>query len=302
MRDIDESKIRMLDGSLLLVLRELLQQRRTTLVGKRLGMSQSAVSHALARLRELFGDALFVREPYGLAPTRYALELAPRVDAVLSAMQDALGGRDAFEPQTATRGFRIAAPDHLTTLLAPKLLRAFASRAPAARFAFSQRLGQDALDALAQDEIDLALGRFAARAPNAITAPLFEDRYCLIARRTHPQVRSKLTRALYAKLDHVQVSVGGDFRSLELEQPGEAGIARRTVAAVPRFLIAFAVVAQSDAVCIVPQRLARAHQASFGLSVHELPFKLEPIRIVAVHRAHTDAGTLWLRKLLESVC
>ena len=119
MSDIDANKIRQLDGSLLLVLRELLRLRRTTAVAHKLGLSQSAVSHALSRLRELFGDALFVRKPYGLEPTRHALELAPRVDALLHAMNDAVGLHDSFAARTTERGFRIAAPDHLTTLIAP---------------------------------------------------------------------------------------------------------------------------------------------------------------------------------------
>src|SRR6187431_3117671 len=127
MRDIDENKIKQLDGSLLLVLRELLRQRRTTLVARRLGLSQSAVSHALARLRVLFGDPLFVREPHGLRPTRHALTLAPKVEALLADMGQALGMADAFDAKSAERGFRIGAPDHLATLLAPELLRVFAS-------------------------------------------------------------------------------------------------------------------------------------------------------------------------------
>ena len=98
MSDLDAAKIKQLDGSLLLVLQELLRQRRVTLAAKRLGLSQSAVSHALSRLRELFGDPLFVRKAYGLEPTRHALDLAPRIDALLVAMQDAMGLPACFKP------------------------------------------------------------------------------------------------------------------------------------------------------------------------------------------------------------
>jgi DNA-binding transcriptional LysR family regulator len=297
--DIDTSKITRLDGSLLLVLRELLRQRRTTLVAKRLGLSQSAVSHALSRLRELFDDPLFVREPHGLRPTRHALALAPRVEALLAEMSDVLGMADTFVPERAQRGFRIGAPDHLSTLLAPELLRTFAREAPQARFAFSQRLGQDALDALQRDELDLALGRFASRAPGFVVEPLLEDRYCLIARKRHPRLPSraaegKLGAGLYAQLDHVQISVAGDFNTLDIEPVGQRVRARRTVAAVPRFLVAFAVVARSDAVAVAPRRLALAHAAGFGLRVHALPFALPPIRVLAVHRQGADRGVSWL--------
>jgi len=293
MNDIDASKIRQLDGSLLLIFRELLRQRRATQTAERLGLSQSAVSHALSRLRELFGDQLFVRRPHGLEPTVHAIELGPRVDELLAAMASALGAAASFDPRTTTRGFRVGAPDHLATLLAPALLSDFTKHAPEARFALSQRLGDDALQALNRDEIDLALGRFGSQVRGFAVEHVFDDHYCMVARRGHPALGRGLTRPLYAQLDHVQISVAGDFRSLEIEPPGERA-ARRTVAAVPRFLMAFAVVAQTDAVAVAPHRLARAHAKGFGLALHDLPFRLDPIRVLAVHRPQADRGTLWL--------
>ncbi|MFI5305792.1 MAG: LysR family transcriptional regulator [Polyangiales bacterium] len=300
MSDIDVENIRRLDGSLLLILRELLLQRRTTLVAQRLGLSQSAISHTLSRLRELFGDPLFVRKPYGLEPTRRALELGPQIEALLLAMSQAMGQGDGFTPRTTTRAFRIAAPDHLTTLVAPPLLEGFARHAPAARFAFSQRLGEEALEALRRDEIDLALGRFGARASGLTVEPLLEDHYCLVARRRHPKLKGKLTPARYTKLDHVQISVAGDFRSPEIEPVGGEAMPRHTVAAVPRFLIAFAVVSQSDAVAIAPARLAKRYARSFGLTLHALPFALPPIRMLAVRGARADPGVDWLLEQIRT--
>jgi DNA-binding transcriptional LysR family regulator len=257
-------------------------------------MSQSAVSHALARLRALFGDALFLRRSYGLEPTRHALDLAPRVEELLAAMAGALGLATAFDAATTTRRFRIAAPDHLTTLLAPPLLSAFLGRAPKARFAFSQLLGEQALAALERDEIDLVLGRFGSRIEGFVVERIFDDRLCLIARRRHPRLRQGLTRALYAELDHVQISIAGDFRSLEVEPPGQRAVERRIVAAVPRFNVAFAVVSRTDAVALAPRRLALAQADDYGLSLHEVPFRLDPIRMLAVRRQPLDLGTRWL--------
>jgi DNA-binding transcriptional LysR family regulator len=300
MPDIDATKIAQLDGSLLLVLRELLALRRTTLVAQRLGLSQSAVSHALSRLRRLFDDPLFIRRPYGLEPTRHALELGPRVEALLAAMGDALGLAGSFAPASTARGFRLAAPDGVTTLLAPPLLAAFSEHAPNARFAFSQQLGADALNALRRDEVDVAVGRFPRLDDLAVTK-LFEDRYCLVARSGHPALRGKLTRAVYRTLDRVQISVAGDFRSLELEPEGEVAAARRIVAAVPRFSIAFAVVAESNAVAIAPTRLVERHARAYGLRAHELPFSLAPIRVLAVRKPHPDPGSEWLVSLLAQL-
>jgi DNA-binding transcriptional LysR family regulator len=299
MPDIDAEKIKKLDGSLLLVLRELLRQRRATLAARRLGLSQSAISHALARLRELFGDPLFVRKPYGLEPTRHALELAPRIDALIEAMHAAMGLPDQFSAATTTRSFRIAAPDHVTTLLAPTLVERLAERAPSARVAFSQRLGQDAQQALLRDELDLALGRFAQRDERLTMQPLFADRYCLVARRDHPQLRKRLSPARYALLDQVQVSVSADFRAPDFAHGDRAWRPRRTIAAVPRFLIAFAVVSQTQTVAVAPTRLARRHARAFNLRVHPLPFALPPISVMIAHRSHLDPGVAFLIEQLQ---
>ncbi|HKP57381.1 MAG TPA: LysR family transcriptional regulator [Polyangiales bacterium] len=301
MTDIDAEKIKKLDGSLLLVLRELLRQRRATLAARRLGLSQSAVSHALGRLRELFEDPLFVRKPYGLEPTRHALELAPRIDALLDAMQAAMGLPNQFSASTTTRGFRIAAPDHVTTLLAPLLVARLAREAPQARVAFSQRLGHDAQQALLRDELDLALGRFAQRDERLVMQALYEDRYCLVARRDHPLLRKRLTPARYAQLDQVQVSVSADFRAPDFAHGDRAWRPRRTIAAVPRFLIAFAVVSQTQTVAIAPARLAQRHARAFNLRIHGLPFSLEPISVMIARRSHLDAGTAFLIEQLQLI-
>lgn len=299
MSDIDATKIRQLDGSLLLILRELLRQRRASEAARRLGLSQSAISHALARLRELFDDPLFIRKPYGLEPTRHALELAPRIDALLDAMNDAMGLPSRFAARETTRGFRIGAPDHVATLLAPALLASFATHAPNARFVFSQRLGDDAQSALLRDELDVAVGRFQRVDHRLTVQPLFEDRYCLIARRDHPQLARRLRASVYAELDLVQVSVAADFRAPEFARGKEGWRPKRVVAAVPRFAIALAVVARSRAVAIVPELLAKRHARALGLRLVKLPFRLDPITVQVVRRTQADASVKFLVEQLQ---
>jgi DNA-binding transcriptional LysR family regulator len=298
--DVDSEKIRQLDGSLLLVLRELLRLQRATLVAQRLGLSQSAVSHALSRLRSLFDDPLFIRKPHGLEPTRHALALAPRIEALLLAMDDIMGRPRSFAPATTTRTFRIGAPDHATTLLAPGLVARFRAQAPTARLQFTQRLGRDAQSALLRDELDVALGRFEEPDERLFAEPLFEDHYCLVSRRSHPQLNRKLTTALYSELEHVQIAVSGDLRAPAIGHSAQTP-PRRTVAAVPRFLIAFAVVARSNAVALAPTRLARRHAREFGLRLHVLPFPMAPIQVLMVRRQHADAGVSFVLEELKQV-
>jgi DNA-binding transcriptional LysR family regulator len=298
MADIDINKIRQLDGTLLLVLQGLMRHRRTTTVAEQLGLSQSAISHALGRLRRLFDDPLFVRRPHGLEPTRHALELAPRIDALLNSAHDALGLSVSFDPATTTRGFRIGSPDFLATLLAPPLLRAFEREAANARFAFSLTLGDEAVRSLRLDEIDVALGRFPRRAEPFLVTPLLTDDYCLVARRGHPRVAGGVTVALFEELSHVAVSVGGDFRTFTEADFARRGLRRRIVAAAPRFTIAFAMVSGSDVVCVAPRRLASASADAFGLALHDLPHALTPIEVVAARRPSHDPGIDWLLDLI----
>ena len=269
------------------------------MVADQLGLSQSAISHALTRLRAVFGDPLFVRRPHGLEPTRHALELAPRIDALIRATQEAIGLPDSFDPKTTTRGFRLGAADFLTTLIGPALLGVFERTAPKARFAFRVLLGAEAIDQLERQEIDLAIGRFQAGLGGLQVEPLFEDRYCLVARQDHPVIRGDVSRRQFEHLSHVATSASGDFRSFTDDDFRDLELTRRVVATAPRFLTAFAMVAATDAVATAPRRLAMAYARTFGLKVHTLPFALQPIKIAAVRRPDPDRAVDWLMDRLR---
>ena len=294
MSELDNEKIKRLDGSLLLVFLELVRHQRTTTVAKRLGLSQSAVSHALARLRDLFGDRLFIRRPNGLEPTQRALELLPRVEQLLQLANDTLQGGQPFEPATSRRHFRIGAPDYVCTVLAAPLLQRFEREADQARFSFRLLVGRDAIDGLRRDEIDLAIGRFPAELQDYAVEPLFDEAYCVIARRGHPRLSGAIDLPTYAALGHVLVSISGDFVGLNDRVMRALRVERRMVASVPRFLIALSVVAETDAVATVPRRLALRHAEQLGLQVLSLPFELESFSIAAVAREPSDPAIEWL--------
>lgn len=301
MSDISDDKIRRLDGSLLLVFVELVRHRRTTIVAERLGLTQSAVSHALARLRELFSDPLFVRRANGLAPTQHALELAPKLEEILRLTRDSLGLSQRFDARTSTRHFRLGAPDYLCSLLSPALLGRFEQAAPRARFSFRLALGGEALAALERDDIDVAVGRFGDALPEYRVQRLFQEQYCVVARKGHPRVRRALDLAAYAELGHVLTSVSGDFTGFTDPALRRLRIDRRVVASVPRFLIALAVVAESDAIATVPRRLALRHARGMGLRVLPTPFELPAFEVVAVSRQRTDPAVDWLTEQLRAV-
>src|ERR1700756_5020050 len=132
MSDFDLNQIRRLDGGLLLVFRELLRTRRASTVAERLGLSPSAISHALVRLRDLFDDPLFIRRPHGLEPTRRALELGPRIEALIDMAGQGLAPEGGSAPARSGRRFNLAAAEFVTALIGGRLIQAMRREAPGA--------------------------------------------------------------------------------------------------------------------------------------------------------------------------
>ena len=294
--DIDQNKIRRLDFSLLLVFDELVRHQRTTVVAERLGLSQSAISHALARLRDLFEEPLFTRRPDGLTPTRRALELAPVVRDLLQQAQAVIGGAERFDPAASTRLFRLAANDLVATLLGAPLLARLASEAPSTRLAIRFAVGAEALDALRRDELDLAIGRFYDLPKGFETTELIQEEFVVIARQGHPAINGAIDLATFCCLDHVLVSFSGRLTGVVDEALARLGLSRQVRASTPMFLSAFAAVADSDLVATAPARLARRLAPRFGLQVLAPPLTIEPfpISLVRAQSARPDPGLDWL--------
>jgi DNA-binding transcriptional LysR family regulator len=293
---IDLAHLRRLDFSLLLLFRELVRHRRTTVVAERIGLSQSAVSHSLTRLREIFDDPLFLRKSDGLQPTQRALELLPRVEALIKLACETVGAFDRFEPDQSDRLFRLAGNDMVCTLLGAPLIATLREAAPRVRITFRSSVGRAALDGLASDDIDLALGRFRSLPAAYDAVHLFDERFVVVARQEHPRLRRGLDLKTYLDLDHILVSfVGGliGFADMALKR---RQLSRRVVASVPMFLAAFAAVGSGDLIMTVPERIALRHAKSFGLNLYRPPLTIPGFSVMAVRhrRSQGDVGFNWL--------
>lgn len=299
--DIDFNHIRRLDGALLLVFRELMHTRQTTAAARRLGLTQSAVSHALRRLRDVTGDPLFQRRSDGLDPTPRALDLLPMVEEILRLSQHLAGAGARFVPAASTRHFRIGAADLVSMVLAAPLTRHLAVAAPQARLSFRFLVGAAALDALAGGAIDVAIGRFYALPRGFQAEELWQEEFVVIARRGHPRLGA-LDLAAYLDLDHLLVSFTGRLRGAVDEVLEARGLHRRVVASLPLFLGVFDAVAHSEAIATVPRRLAVRHGASFGLAIAPVPLAVPPFPVVAVRRdgMAADLGYDWLRAAIRA--
>lgn len=284
--------IRKLDGNLLLVFRELARTRRTTEAARRLGVTQSTVSHALARLRDLFGDPLFVRRSHGLEPTRRALELMPRIESLVD-LAGAVLSRDGFDPARSERRFRIVAAEFVGALIGGPLVETFRCAAPRASFAVDFLQGGTSLEELKRGEVDLVLGEFLRLPPGVETEPLYDDRYCVVARKRHPVVKGTIDKRTYAKLPNIFVGRSGETGITAATLPDAALVS--TVALVPRWLMALTTVSTSDAIATCPRRLADRMAGVLGLQIVDADFSGPRFTVSAMRRArHADAGIDWL--------
>jgi DNA-binding transcriptional LysR family regulator len=176
------------------------------------------------------------------------------------------------------------------------MLRAFEQSAPNARLSFRMLIGDDAVNALLRDEIDLALGRFAEIPATLCAQPLLQDEFCVVARQGHPAVRGSIDRQTYVELGHTVVTVSGDLADIGENALQSLGIQRRVVGSVPRFFVAFTIVAESDGLATVPRSLAERYAAMLSLQVLPLPFHMAPISIGALRRSESngDPSIDWL--------
>jgi len=299
MPDISDIELRRLDMTLLLVLDGALRHRKLTSVARQLGLTQPAISHALARLRDILGDPLFVRRANGVQPTPRALALALPVAQALGVLRDALQQGRCFDPSCATREFRVAALDYAISMLVPDFLAHFSVVAPGCRILF-RSLGKDAArEALSGGSIDLIIGIPEPSRP-FLQRPLLTEDFVVVARPGNPHVSRKLDLDTYLKREHLLVSAAGDARGTVDEALRQIGKVRRVVAVVPQFLTGFSAVAGSDMISTVPRRLAKRYAAAFGLKQFEVPFALPGFEIAALRHENTaeDTGLAWFENEL----
>ena len=301
MSDLSEAtftaQLRRLDFMLLLVLSEGVRRRKLSDVASRIGVTQTAVSHSVARLRDIFEDELFIRRPHGVEPTARAVQLATQAEEVLEHAGAMLADPAPFDPAQVTRTLRIAALDFEVTLLS-RTIEALSREAPGITLQFRGLGREEALAALDRDEIDLWVG-FARDLPRTLECEaLFEEGYAVIARADHPRLGERRTLDLdaYCAEGHVVAAPGGTTGGIVDKTLRAKGRSRHVAVLTPGFLPTFDVVARSDLIATVPERLARAQAENFGLVVREPPAAPRPFTVSASwhRRARRDPAVRWL--------
>ncbi|MCS0502897.1 LysR family transcriptional regulator [Ancylobacter mangrovi] len=297
------------DLNLLVALDALLAERSVTRAARRLGLSPSAMSRTLARLRRVTGDPLLVQAGRVLVPTPYADELGGRVHALA---RDALAvlrpAGSALDLASLERTFTLRAGEGFVELVAAPLAAQIAGAAPHVRLRFVPKPDNDA-EPLRDGRIDLEIGVLGTSAPELRTQLLFRDGFVGVARLGHPLLAAPVTAERYAACRHVVASRRGEFAGPVDEALAQAGLRRTAMLVVPGYPEAMRVVRHSDLVALVPRSclgnaLTGDHAALLGLGSFELPVRTPAFNISAIWHPRLDAepAQRWLRATVAAVC
>jgi DNA-binding transcriptional LysR family regulator len=291
-----------LDLNLLRVFDAVLRDRSVTAAARHLGLTQPAVSNALARLRAQFEDALFVRTPTGMDATPFARELAEPVRQALALLEAALAHGPGFDPENATRAFRFYMSDLGQVEFLPPLVERAQRIAPGVRLeAVALEVG-DIGDALATGAIDIAVGFLPGLGPPVRRQPLFRDPYVCLMRADHPLVGRNLTKKQFLAASHALVSYKGGHRVIE-EALDRAGLARRIALRVPHFTVVPMVLERTDLVLTLPSRIARVYERQGRFKSVPPPVPIPPADVAAHwhERFERDPGNRWLREMIREL-
>lgn len=285
------------DLNLLVTLEALLAERSVTRAARRLGLSQPALSHALGRLRDLFGDPLFVRRPGGIEPTDRALALGPPLALCLEAVRRTLEGPARFDPATAKRAFAVATADHGSFVLLPELWATLAVEAPNVDVRVRTVLNEDGRRMLGDGELDLLIGPYQDERSGYYRQRLMHERFVCVLRKGHPALKGGFDLDAWLAHPHLLVAPRGTPGSPVDTALAAVGRSRRVGLTVPQFLIAPHVVTGSDLIWTAPERMARAYVGLLPLVTRPVPVALEGFTVWQCwhERRHRDPAHAWLR-------
>lgn len=290
-------ELRDLDLNLLVVFQQLLLDRRVSRAAEHLGISQPAVSNALARLRKALGDELFLRTPQGMTPTPFAEQLAESVGYALGVLRDAVNQRVSFDPAHSDRTFTLGLTDVGEIYFLPELMDALAQTAPAVTLSTVRNTAVNLNDAMAEGKVDLAIGLLPQLKAGFFQQRLFQQRYVCLFRRGHALDGKRLSLKAFSASEHVVVVSQGTGHHQVDELLARQGVARRVRLTVPHYVAIGHILSATDMVATVPERLAQRMTEPFGLRYVKHPADLPEVAINLFWHAkyHRDPANQWLR-------
>lgn len=292
-------ELRELDLNLLVVFQQLMLDRSVSMAAENLGLTQPAVSNALKRLRTALKDDLFVRTRQGMEPTPFAAQLADPVAQAMGALHGALNRHAQFDPATSQKKFVVAMTDIGEIYFMPKLIAALLKRAPGVSVS-TLRSHTGLSDAMANGEVDLAVGLLPDLQAGFYQQRLFHHRYVCLCRNEHPLAQQTMSRERFCEYGHVSVVAASTGHGEIDGHLYRAGLRRDIRLEVPHFVAVGHILQHTDLIATVPERFATSCAGPFGLTLLPLPVPLPEIAINLFWHAryNRDPASRWFRQLM----
>ncbi len=290
----------MLDLNLLLVFEAMLQHQNVTVAAAHNGLTQSAMSNALGRLRRYFDDPLFVSTGNGMLATPRALELAPPLTHALALVRSATSMGKAFDPCTAKRTFRIHMTDIGEMVFLPPLVQRLDEIGASVGIETSQLASREIAERLESGEIDFAAGYLPSLSKSLDNAPIFREEYVCMTRPNHPGARGGLSVEAFRNATHLVIeSMGSDHRNIERTLAAN-GIRRECALRIQHYMVIPMIVSGSDRIVTLPRRAADIFASLAKIRIHPLPVEIPSFEVSLFwHRRFAeDPAIAWMRELI----
>lgn len=291
------------DLNLLPIFLTLMEERSVTRAAERLGITQPALSNALARLRVTMQDQLFIRERYGIQPTPIALELAPVIAEALAKIDDAVLGQQDFDPAQTERLFTIAPNGYVEFVLVPAIVARLGKVAPGIKLRLTP-YGSDLVETgVISGTTALVLGRVIDPPDNLVVQHLMDEGLACVVRADHPEIGNSMSREQYERLKHVNVLPPGRLRAGLFQALGHQGLKRDVAVSVTHFLAVPEMVAVTDYCSTLPNLICRRLSHDPRLKILPAPVDLGtfPVEMAWHVRYRHDPAHRWLRSLIADV-
>jgi DNA-binding transcriptional LysR family regulator len=290
-----------IDLNLLIVFDVVMQERNLTRAGRRLGLSQPAASHALARLRHMLRDDLFIRTPDGMQPTARAEQMAQPVRDALRELRIILEP-EAFDPASSTRDFSLAVNNYAARAIVPALARMVGNLAPRVSLDINPIGLREVLDQLDAGGMDVALTSLVDGGERFKCVSVTDDDFVILLDASHPAAaEAVLSVERLAEIPHIAITSTGDDTSFVDDALEQRGLTRAIATRVP-FLSVVLMLVGSDRLAVVPRRVAADLARICPLVARELPFPSPRIVLSMIWHRRLDnhAAHRWLRDMIKA--
>lgn len=291
------------DLNLLPVFVALMEERSVTRAAERLGMTQPALSNALARLRATLQDPLFIRERYGIQPTPIALELAPGIADAVARLDAAVLGQQDFDPATAERLFTLAATGYVEYVLLPPIVARLQAVAPGITLRLVPYGADLAETGVVSGTTAMVLGRMTDPPDNLVVQHLMDEGLECVVRAGHPEVGETLDRAEFERLRHVNVMPPGRLRAGLFQALDRQHLKRDVAISVTNFFAVAEMIAVTDHIATLPRLICRrlAHDPRLRILPAPVDLGTFPVEMAWHTRYRHDPAHRWLRGVVAEV-